>query len=301
MNGRVAILCFDKIPKFVTWEIPDMDALHTEERLLVEGFGQRGLDASLVNWSDMDVEWNTYDIALVRSTWDYIDRREEFLDVLSRIETSSCKLYNPFAAIAWNSDKHYLFDLVKWSIPIVPTYHVNKELLAEVQTMFLENNWQEAIFKPTVGGGASGIYKVNTHDIPTEGQNIFERHPEHIYLIQPLAESVQSEGEWSYVFFAGELAYVLLKKAAVGEYRIQSMYGGTLEMTEPTTQDRLEAKAIFDKLQVDRLYTRLDLVRFDGSLVIMEVELIEPILYFAFAPQGIPKMVEATLRQLQAR
>jgi hypothetical protein len=110
---RIAILRCGKLPSFVTWEIPNLDELFEEDNLLLRGFEAGGFAPSSVVWADPTVGWNQFDIALIRSTWDYLDEQEYFLRVLSEIEDSSCRLFNPLEAVRWNMDKHYLLDLEK--------------------------------------------------------------------------------------------------------------------------------------------------------------------------------------------
>jgi glutathione synthase/RimK-type ligase-like ATP-grasp enzyme len=113
-------------------------------------------------------------------------------------------------------------------------------------------------------------------------------------LIQPFIDSVVAEGEWSFIFFNRQLSHVLLKKPAPSDYRVQGIYGGTVEIAEPQPRDLRQAEAIMDKLPFDLLYARLDLVRVDGELSVMEIELIEPILSFNLVPEGVERLVNAT-------
>jgi hypothetical protein len=118
---RIAILRCGQLPSFVTWDVPNLDELFTEDKLLQRGFEAQGFETDIVVWSQPDIDWNRYDIALIRSTWDYLDQKDLFLEVLSRIEASTCKLYNPLEAVRWNIDKQYLFDLERWGVPVIPT------------------------------------------------------------------------------------------------------------------------------------------------------------------------------------
>ena len=119
---RVAILSFQDLPSFITWDVPDLDELLEEDRLLISAFEDHGVEASSIVWRDTTVDWGVFDVALIRSTWDYIDHIESFLAVLTEIETSPCTLFNPEEVIRWNSNKHYLKDLESWDVPTIPTY-----------------------------------------------------------------------------------------------------------------------------------------------------------------------------------
>ena len=274
---RVAVVRCRKLPNFVTWDIPYVEDLFTDDRLLIAAFAERGVEARSVVWSDPDVDWNQFDLALIRSTWDYIDERERFLSVLSEIDASSCRLFNPLEAVRWNSDKSYLFDL---------------------QEAFVQQGWQSAVVKPTVGAGASDVRRVPSHEVARTLRQLKEDRAQQAFLVQPLVESVVSEGEWSFVYIDGQLSHVLRKKPAPGDYRAHGIYGGTIELTEPLRDDLLQAAAMLAKLPFDLLYARLDLVRMDGHLAVLELELIEPILYFNLAPQGVGSLISATLSRL---
>jgi len=293
MMKRIAVLRWNKLPSFVTWDIPNTDELLAEDHLVLEGFNVHGFEAVSVVWNESNIDWNEFDIALIRSTWDYIDEAPRFLDVLSQIEASSCRLFNPLNAVRWNIDKNYLFDLERAGAPIVPTYLTSNSTPIALQEMFIAKKWNTAILKPTLGGGGANSYKVASVEINSTLQNLKDRKPEQDYLIQPFIESVRTEGEWSFIFFNRKLSHVLLKKPAPNDYRVQGIYGGTVEIVEPQPPDLRQAEAILAALPFDLLYARLDLVRVDGVLSVMEVELIEPILSFNLVPEGVERFVNA--------
>ena len=283
---RVAVLTCRRLPRFVTWEIPDVDALFADDRMLIAAFQQHGVRAEPVVWSDPSVDWNAYDVALIRSTWDYIDEREAFLSVLSAIESSSCRLFNPLDAVRWNSDKSYLFDLDDWGIPVVPTVRASSAGGAFA-------GWSTVVVKPTVGTGASDVSRVASGGLGAALERLSGSLDD--YLVQPMVEAVVAEGEWSFIFVAGEFSHALLKKPAAGDYRSQGIYGGTVQPEAPRPEDLAQAEAILATLPYDLLYARLDLVRVDGRLAVMELELIEPILYFDHAPGQAGRLAAATI------
>jgi glutathione synthase/RimK-type ligase-like ATP-grasp enzyme len=291
---RIAILRCGKLPGFVTWEIPNLDELFEEDNLLLQGFEAQGFQASPVVWSQPDIDWNQFDIALIRSTWDYLDDQDLFLRVLSQIEASPCKLFNPLAAVRWNMDKHYLLDLEQRDVPIIPTYLASNVEAETLHDMFAAKQWQTMILKPSVGLGGSYSYRVPLEELDNTLTKLKVSQPDREYLIQPFIESVVSEGEWSFIYFNRQLSHVLLKKPAPHDYRVQGIYGGTIQTAEPQAHDRAQAEAVLAKLPFDILYARLDFVRVGGRLSIIEVELIEPILSFNLVPKSVMRLVNAT-------
>ena len=291
---RIAILRCGKLPSFVDWEIPNLDELFEEDNLLIRGFETQGFQAESVIWSHPDIDWNTFDVALIRSTWDYLDEQDRFLQVLSQIEASSCRLFNPLATVRWNIDKRYLFDLEQWGVPIVPTYRSSDANLELLSRLFPSGKRERmVILKPTVGLGASNSHRVPLPELDSTLDRLRTSQPQREYLIQPFIEDILTEGEWSFIYFDRKLSHVLLKKPAPDDYRVQGIYGGTVQAAEPAERDRLHAESMLAKLPLDMLYARLDFIRVAGRLCVIEVELIEPIFSFNLAPESIFRLVAA--------
>ena len=297
---RIAILRCGKLPRFVNWEVPNLEELFEEDNLLLQGFEARGFEAQSVVWSQPGIDWNQFDIALIRSTWDYLDEREQFLQVLSQIEASSCRLFNPLAAVRWNIDKHYLFDLQKWGLPIIPT-RLASEVEPDTLPRWFGGEPQTIILKPTVGLGGSHSHRVPFAELDDTLARLRVSEPEREYLVQPFIDSIVSEGEWSFVYFNRDLSHVLLKMPAANDYRVQGIYGGTVQPAEPVAGDLSQAEAVMAKLPFDVLYARLDFVRVGHQLSVIEVELIEPIFSFNLVPESIARLVEATRVKFEKR
>jgi glutathione synthase/RimK-type ligase-like ATP-grasp enzyme len=291
--ARIAILRCGQLPSFVTWDVPNFDELFTEDKLLQRGFEAQGFDADIVVWSQPDINWNYYDIALIRSTWDYLDQKDLFLEVLAQIEASTCILLNPLEAVRWNIDKHYLFDLERWGVPIIPTYLASHVETDTFHRIFTDKGWRTAIIKPMVGLAASYTHKVPLDELEDTLRTLKANHSQQEFMIQPFIESVVNEGEWSFIYFDRNLSHALLKKPAPNDYRVQGIYGGTIQRAEPHPDDLAQAQAILNKLPFDILQARLDFIRVDGYLSIIEVELIEPIFSFNLVPESIERLVDA--------
>ena len=87
---------------------------------LVAALRRRGLYARWMSWDDPRTE--TADLVILRATWDYAERREEFLAWSRRVRN----LLNPPALVEWNSDKHYLRDLAAAGCPPSPRGSSNR-------------------------------------------------------------------------------------------------------------------------------------------------------------------------------
>lgn len=289
----------ERLPRTEAAHVTDVEALFTDDRMLIAEFAKLGVAAESVVWSDPELDWEQFDIAFIRSTWDYIERRDHFLSVLAEIHASPCLLLNPLDIVRWNSEKSYLADLAKWQVPIVPTLWGSAQDASVVQQVCQEKGWETVVIKPAIGAGGAGFRIVPATDLPSTLGRVQGGEPDTLFLVQPLVESVRTEGEWGYVFIEGDLSHVLLKTPATGDYRTHSIHGGRLECVEPDGGDRRQAQAIMARLPFRPLYARLDLVRVDGRLAVMELELVEPMLYFDLAPRAAARLANASVARLQ--
>jgi glutathione synthase/RimK-type ligase-like ATP-grasp enzyme len=289
---RVAVLRCEQLPRFVTWEIPDVEALYSDDRALIAALAERGADAHPVAWTDPAIDWDEFDIALLRSTWDYVDRLPRFLDVMERIERSRCSLLNPLDAVRWNADKHYLDDLDGRGVPIVPVVRGTPADAPGIRAAIARSGWDELVVKPAVGVGGSGVVRTNAaHLVRT--LEAFEAGTE--VMVQPFAGSILDEGELSFIFLSGQLSHVLRKRPATGDFRAHGIYGGTVELAPPAADDVEAIAAMLAQLPFDLLYARFDVVRFRNRLAVLELELIEPMLYFDLAPGSAGRLADAVL------
>jgi glutathione synthase/RimK-type ligase-like ATP-grasp enzyme len=246
-----------------------------------------------VAWREPNLDWSRFDVAVIRSTWDYIDEPAEFLSVMTAIDASPCRLFNPLAALRWNCEKSYLLELQTWGVPTVPTYRASAMPRAGWQDLARDERWRGAVLKPMIGAAGQAVHRVAVGEIAATLDRLAVEHPHQEFLVQPFAESVVSEGEWSFIYVAGALSHVLLKRPAPGDYRAHGIYQGTVELAEPSPEDVRQAEAILASLPFDLLYARLDLVRVGGRLSVMELELIEPMLYFNLAPHAAARLADA--------
>lgn len=234
-------------------------------------FAEHGMQVEDISWDDTAADWRAFEAVLIGTTWDYWDRHDAFLDALARIEAAT-RLFNPLALVRWNSDKRYLADLQARGAPLVPTVWLDQADKAAAETVFDVLASDRLVFKRQVGAGA-----VDQH-LLTRGETI-PAMPRPM-LAQPFLETIQSEGEFSFVFIDGALSHALVKRAAPGDYRIQSAYGGVEAAITPTAGDLEAARSVLAALETPPLYARIDMVRgAGGALLLMEMELIEPFLY----------------------
>jgi glutathione synthase/RimK-type ligase-like ATP-grasp enzyme len=290
-SRRIAVLRAARVAAAFDPDAPGLDALWAEDEALVHAFRSAGWDALPVVWNAPGIAWDEFAAAIVRSTWDYIDDLDGFLATLASIAASGCILLNDHATIAWNARKRYLLDLAARGVPVIPTRLVASAADADS----VPAAWSTVVVKPEVGIGASGIQVVARAAL--EERLAAVRGAQ---IVQPFAQSVVTDGEWSFVYLDGRLSHALVKRPAPGDYRVQPMYGGTVRRAEPDARDRADADAVLPVLSSRPLYARVDMARLDGRLHLMELELSEPVLFFGLEPDAPRRLVAATLTRLGA-
>jgi glutathione synthase/RimK-type ligase-like ATP-grasp enzyme len=260
-----------------------MDALRTP-------FKRQDMTLTEVCWDSMDVSWRSFDAVIIGTTWDYWDRSDLFLDTLDSIESETL-LLNPSSIVKWNSDKRYLEDMGNNGAELIPTKWIDDPVESEVVAAFDALDCNDMVLKRQVGAGAAGQYRLKRGDaIPKLDRPM---------MAQAFLPSIQTEGEMSYIFIDGAFSHALIKRAKDGDYRIQSSYGGTEQAISPSEDDLDSAKRVVSSLESTPLYARVDMLRSEnGSLYLMELELIEPYLYPIEGPELGPRMAEAVNRRL---
>lgn len=250
----------------------------------------RGFNIHDIAWDDPDTDWSGFDLAIVGTTWDYWDRIPEFFATLQKIENAT-PLCNPTELVKWNSRKTYLRELETKGAKLIPTEWIETANEQNVARAFDALQTDDIVIKRQIGAGAAGQHRLKRGDSIPEMP-----HP---MMAQPFLSNIQSEGEYSFIFIDGQFCHCLIKRAAAGDYRIQSLYGGVEEPVIPDARDLESAKKIISVLDDTPLYGRVDMIRGDdGGLLLMELELIEPYLYPIEGPELGERMAEAVEKRL---
>lgn len=249
-----------------------------------------GVAVETPGWSDPSVDWASFAVAMLSSTWDYHERPDDFRRWL-RAAARTTRLLNPLPLVEWNLDKRYLRKLAEAGVPTIPTVWCELGGVATAAAEIERNGWQDVVIKPVVDLGARNLVRVAAELVP----QMLERFPT-ATMAQPFLRSVAEEGELSLVYLGGELSHVLTKHPARGDFRVQPQYGGTHVAAEAPAEAIEIAAAALDAAPGDPLYARVDLLRGEGGrLALIELELIEPALYLDVAPASAPRLARALL------
>lgn len=259
--------------------VPDLSA---DDRLALPELARRGIAVTPVTWDDPAVDWSAFDLVVIRSTWDYTRRHDEYRAWLTRLERAAVPLWNPAPVARWNSDKRYLRELVAAGVRVVPTCWVEPDEPVALGELLASQGWARAVVKPVVS--ASGQDTWATARRPgASAERRFRTASARPLMVQPLLEEVRGEGEWSLVYFGGAFSHAVRKRPAGREFRVQEEYGGRT-LRALAGDDLVEAGyRALAAVPGPWLYARVDGVRVDGAFVLMELELLEPSFYFAAA------------------
>lgn len=261
---------------------------------LRKGFDPAGLELVELDWHAPLAELGRFPLVLLGTVWDYQDHEADFLSKMTALAEGGTKVCNPAELVRWNIDKSYLRDLAAAGAPAIPTLWPDDPTGADVAAAFDHFGCDTLVIKRRVGAGAEGQLKFTRDTAPDAGWRYGRRA-----MIQPFLPAIVEEGEYSFVFIDGSFSHCIRKTAAPGEYRIQSLYGGREETVFPSADDIAAAQSVVDAVPGEvPLYARIDMIRLDGTLALMEAEMIEPYLYPLQGPDLGARMASTILRRL---
>jgi hypothetical protein len=288
---RIALATCDALPD--GW--PD-------DALLANALRDQGADVRFEVWDDQDVDWTGFDLVMVRSTWDYTLRREEFVSWAGSLDG---RLHNAAAIIEWNSDKRYLADLDAAGIATVPTRYVGPgDAMPELD--------EEVVIKPTVSAGARDTGRFGPALHGEAGELIAKIAGDgRTAMVQPYLAAVAKQGETSIVFFEGAESHVLRKSAILETDGLAPLAEGPITAAaamfapelvvagQADERERELAGQVLDELQrrfgQAPLYARVDMIPGPGGApLLLELEAVEPTLYFE-TRQGSEKTLATAL------
>ncbi|MBX7533586.1 hypothetical protein K3165_11690 [Qipengyuania sp. 1XM1-15A] len=232
---------------------------------------------------------------MLGTAWDYQDHPREFVSKLEALEERGILACNPPTVVRWNAEKRYLRELERRGAAIVPTLWLDDAGHGDVAAAMEQFGTDRVVVKRQVGAGGLGQHSFSRDDMPAQDWRMGRP-----CMVQPFLPSVVEEGEYTFLFIDGEFSHGVLKRAAQGEYRIQSLYGGYETDFTPSQADLAGAEAIVAALPFDDLlYCRIDMARLpSGKLAVMEAEAIEPYLYPEQGPGLGARLAKAILARL---
>jgi hypothetical protein len=289
MNARVALV--------TCAELPD---LYPDDRLVIGPLAALGVSAEPAVWDDLSVDWSGYDLAVLRSAWDYPGRRADFLAWARRVP----RLANPADVVEWNTDKRYLGDLDAAGVPVVPTTWVAP---GEPWRAPVDGHW---VVKPAVGAGSVDTGRYDLSD--ASQRSLAVAHVRRlgvagrVAMIQPYLAAVDTLGETGLIFVGSAYSHAIRKGAMLsgpaepvdGLYKVEEF-----SAREPSAAERAVAAQALAAVPAGAhrlLYARVDLIPGpDGDPLVVELELTEPSLFLDTAEGAVDRLATAIAAALR--
>lgn len=279
------------MPKIVLATCVEQPQLTLSDQALADALSGLGVEVAAAPWNGAGAEFSDADLVVIRSTWDYHRTPDLFLEWVSRLDPA--RLVNSPALIRWNIDKTYLTRLEGVRRP--PTA-IATPSPASIREAMSTLGLSRAVVKPLISASGEGLTIADLSDA-----NSLEAAAAGIAsggLVQPLIEEIRTVGEMSLIFIDGAFTHAVVKKPKSGAILVQAEHGGTTALVEPSSEIRREAERILALLPEQPLFARIDGLALDGGLMLMEVELIEPELFFQFSAAAADRFAAALTRRL---
>lgn len=270
-----------------------LDEFCCDDDKLYPVFDAAGIEVHTLNWRDKGIDWNLYEWVIVRSSWDYQLDSEQFFDVLERIDRSSAKLANPLRSMRWNSNKRYLAELERNGVAIVPTTWGTGMNRAELAAYIEKHNQHGLVIKPLVSAGAYNTFRLSHASADQDLAAASAAHATSDWMLQAFVPSILTHGEFSLFYFNGKYSHAINKRPVGEDFRVQEEFGGQLSAIDPDPGMLEAADQVLQHCTEDLLYARVDLVLNQGRYQLMELELIEPSLYFGLDPDSPDRFLSA--------
>ncbi len=280
---------------FVTYR--GLNRIAPDDEIAAAALRRRGLRIEPVVWDDPDADWTQYDLVVVRSCWDYFYSPAKFVAWIDKLEALGARVLNPLRIVRWNHDKKYLRDLEQRGIEIAPTFWCERNSSPEISEILSTRLWSKAVVKPTISGTSMLTSVVTRNDGNAHDAQLAELLTQRDMMVQEYMPEIEN-GEWSLVFFGGEFSHAAVKRAKPGDFRVQDEHGGSWSHEQPGDDLKRQAKRVLETVDEELLYARVDGVVRDGRFILMELEVIEPMLYFGENDRAAEMFAEKLMQHL---
>jgi glutathione synthase/RimK-type ligase-like ATP-grasp enzyme len=272
---------------------------------LLHALRAAGARAEVTVWDDARVPWGAFDAAVLRSAWDYAERLPQFLHWAEQVSSATC-LLNPLSVVRWNTDKHYLRELARHEVPIVPSLFIESgEEIERPLERFLETHPDpELVVKPAVGAGSRDAQRHRRR-----AQTAIRAHIARLTasgrgaLLQPYLTRVNEQGETALVYIEGRFSHAARKGPllALGAEPTALLFAPEEITPRTPTPEELEVgqRALAAVPHPQLLYARVDLIRDAANApCVLELELTEPSLFLRQHASAAHALAQAILRAL---
>jgi glutathione synthase/RimK-type ligase-like ATP-grasp enzyme len=284
-----------KIGLLTCEKLPD---LTPADQLLIPALAKHDIVAKAVIWDDQNVNWSDFDYLIFRNTWDYFEKEFEFNLWLDQMEQLGIKTLNPIEVIQQNKHKFYLREMEQKGISIIPTVFIDKTLNLNLSGL-IPPHWKKAVIKPAFSAAAYLTTAFDVLDVEKINEQYKVIATEKELLLQEFMPEIQNLGEDSFIFFNKKFSHCVNKKPIDGDFRVQVIFGGKYTLVEPPLALIEKAQKIVNTFKEELLYARVDGIVIGQELHLMEVECIEPDLYFNLSEGSHQRFVASILELIK--
>jgi hypothetical protein len=270
--------------------------LRVDWPLLRRALTARGIDVSTQVWTDPGVRWSEFDLVLANGACDNIHHPAAFLDWVDATALVT-PVVNPPATLRWNLDKHYLATLAAAGIVTVPTGWHHAAGSADAETALPDG---DVVVKPTISGGGFQTARYRAGEAAPARAHVRELlEAGRDVMVQPYQEAVDAAGEGGLIFLGGRFSHAIRKGPLLRPdiepqaHLWQFEEIGPLEPTAAQLETAGAALEVAEQLLGPTAYARVDLVPLaDGTPAVLELELLDPALFFETRPQAVTRFAD---------
>lgn len=275
--------------------------LSDDDRLFARALEDRGARVEAATWDDPAAAWRRAAAVVIRSTWDYHLRRQEFLGWIDRVSAATT-LYNTARAVHWNSHKRYIDELSKRHVPVIDTVFADAGSRLDLELIARAHGWTDVVVKPAVSASAHETRRFSAED-RAAGQLHLERLlAQRDVMVQPHLAALAERGELSLLYARGRFSHAVRRRSALTEH-------DTMPKLAPETASSGARRSAYRVLAAaaetigispnELLYSRVDLAEIGPDhYVLLELELIEPSLFLLLAPEAAEEFADALMSAL---
>ena len=264
---------------------------------LAEALQARGISVTPIPWTEID-PYAVLDAPpiVLRSTWDYHRLPTLFQAWLESLADSGRTVWNDAAIARGNIDKIYLRQFEADGIAIPRTRWLDRIDNSVIEQVLAEEGWERAVFKPRIAATAYGTYLV-ANSVRLSDEDLAPARSSGA-LLQEFVAAIEESGEISLVYIDGVFSHAVSKHAKPGDFRVQQDFGGSVAPVIPSPDVLSFADRVMRMVNGPTIYARVDVVESPRGMLLMELELIEPELYFTIVESSATTLADAIFARL---
>lgn len=268
-----------------------------DEAPLAAGLKAAGIEAKVVAWDDPAADWSAPAVSALRSCWNYPHHVDAFSAWLADV-AGKTDLWNPVSVVQWNLHKSYLLDLQRRGLPVTPTAVIRRGQADDVRRIARDRGWSEIVVKPAVSASSWRTLRAGPERYDVAQRHLDALVAERDALVQAFLPSVEDYGERSVVVVDGHVCHSVRKAP-----RFMDDVEVVSHQPMPVAPAEAElARRAVAAVEGPVFYARVDLAPGDdGAPMLMELELIEPSLFFDQGPEALDRYVSGVRRRLADR